>query len=168
VQKRRRPNIQSKVWTEHNHTHTTEEPWINVNRGHKKPPPVNHASYHQIPVIINQYDLLSKRENYELMSRESMGTRELKVKNEGRDKVQRAKHKHTEKKHKIIVTSDSHIRGCAAEIKLNVDVGFEVQGLVNPGTGVNIITTSPKIDIQHLSKQDVVVVWEGSNDVRKK
>ena len=44
-------------------SHTTEEPWITVNRGHKKPPPVNHASYHQIPIIINQYDLLSKREN---------------------------------------------------------------------------------------------------------
>jgi len=55
-------------------SHTTEEPWITVNRGHKKPPFVNHASYYQIPVIINQYDILSKRENYELVARESIGT----------------------------------------------------------------------------------------------
>jgi len=55
-------------------SHTTEEPWMTVNRGHKKPPSVNHATYHQIPVIKNRYDLLGKRENYELMARESMGT----------------------------------------------------------------------------------------------
>jgi hypothetical protein len=36
--------------------------------------------------------------------------------------------------------------------KLNLDEGFEVQGFVNPGTGVNTITTSAKTDIQHLSK----------------
>ena len=34
-------------------SHTTEEPWITVNRGHKNPPSVNYASYHQIPLIIN-------------------------------------------------------------------------------------------------------------------
>jgi hypothetical protein len=46
-------------------SHTTEELWIPVNRGHKKPPSVNHASYYQILIIINQYDLFSKMENYE-------------------------------------------------------------------------------------------------------
>ena len=106
------PNIESNIAS-----HSTEETWVTVNRGHKKPPSVNHASYHQIRVIINQYDLLSKRENYELTARESMGT-----------------------------------HGCAAEIKLNLDVGFEVQGFVNPGTGVNTITTSAKIDNQHQNK----------------
>ena len=148
-------------------SHTTKEPWIIVNRGHKKPPSVNHAMYHQIPVIKNQYDLLNKREIYELMAREPMATHEPKVKNESRDMVQRAKNKHVEKKHKIIVTGDSHARGCAAEIQLNLDEGFEVHGFVTPGTGVGTITTSAKSDIQYLSKQDVVVVWGGSRDVGK-
>jgi hypothetical protein len=89
-------------------SHTTEEPWITVNRGHKKPPSVNHATYHQIPVIKNQYDLLSKRENYELMAGKSMRTHEPKVKNESKDMVQRAKNKHVEKKHEIIVIGNSH------------------------------------------------------------
>ena len=35
-----------------------------------------------LPAVINQYGLLSERENYELMARESMGTHEPKVKNE--------------------------------------------------------------------------------------
>jgi len=134
-----------------------------VNRGHKKLPSVNHATYHQILVIINQYDLLSKGENYELMARESIGTHEPKVKNESRDKLQNAKNKHMEKKHKIIVIGDSHARGCAPEIELNLDEGFEVQGFVN--LGVNTIITSAKIDIKHLS---MVAVWGGSKDVGKK
>jgi hypothetical protein len=96
-----------------------------------------------------------------------MGTHEPKVKNESRDMVQRAKNKHVEKKHKVIVIGDSHGQGCATEIQLNLDEGFEVQGFVTPGTGVNTITTSAKSDIQHLSKQDVAVVWGGSIDVGK-
>jgi hypothetical protein len=107
-------------------SHTTEEPWITVIRGHKKPASVNHATYHQIPVIKNRYDFLSKRDNYELMARESMRTHEPKVKNENRNRVQKAKNKHMEKKHTIIVIGDSHARGCAAEIQLNLDEGFKV------------------------------------------
>jgi len=72
-----------------------------------------------------------------------------------------------EKKHRIIATGNGHVQGCEAEIKLNLDEGFEVQGLVIPGTGVNTIITSAKTDIQHLSKQEVVVVWGGSKDVGK-
>jgi hypothetical protein len=96
-----------------------------------------------------------------------MGTHEPKAENESRDKVQRAKNRHVEEKHKIIVYGNSHARGCAPEIKLNLDEGLEVQGFVNSGTGVHIITTSAKTDIQHLSKQDMVVVWGGSKDVGK-
>jgi len=44
---------------------------------------------------------------------------------------------------------------------------FRGARICNPGTGVNIITTSAKTDIQHLSKQDVVVAWGGSKDVGK-
>jgi hypothetical protein len=101
------------------------------------------------------------------MARESMGTHEPKVKNGSIDKVEGVKNKHMKKKHKIVVTGDSHARGCADEIKLNLDEGFKAQGCVNPGTGVNTITTSAKIDIQHLSRQDMVVVWGGSKDVGK-
>ena len=112
---------------------------------------------------------LVKKENYGLMARESKGTHEPKVKNEITAMVQREKNKHVEKKHKIIVIDDSQARECTAEIKLNLDENFEVQGFVTAGTEVrvNTITTSAKSDIQHLSKQDVAVVWGGSKDVGK-
>jgi hypothetical protein len=102
-------------------------------------------------VIINQYELLRNRGNYEQMAHESMKTHELEVRNKGRDKLHRKTKKHTEKKHKIVVIVDSHTRGCAAEIKSNVDEDFEFQGFVNPGTGLNTITSANR-DIQQQSK----------------
>jgi hypothetical protein len=78
--------------------------------------------YYQIPVIINQYELLRNRGNYEEMARDSRNTHELEAKNEGRDKVQKHTNKQMKKKHKVIrvVTGDSHARGCTAEIKSNL------------------------------------------------
>jgi len=81
--------------------------------------------------------------------------------------MQKKTNKQKEKKHRIIVIGDSHARGCAAEIKSNLDETFEVRGFVNPGAGFSTIITSAKGDIQQLSKQDVLVVWEGSKDVGK-
>jgi len=60
------------------------------------------------------------------MACESMKTHELEVRNEGRDKVQRKTNKQMEKKHKIIVSGDSHAQGSAAEIKSNLDEDFNV------------------------------------------
>jgi len=69
------------------------------------------------------------------------------------------------KKHKIIIISDSHARGGTSGIKYNLDEDFEVQGFLDPGTGVEMITNSAKVDIEHLTNQDVIVVWGDSKDV---
>jgi hypothetical protein len=71
------------------------------------------------------------------------------------------------KKHKIIIIGDSHARGCTSGITYSLDEDSEVQGSVDPGTDVEIITNSAKVDIEHLTKQDVIVVWGGSKDMRK-
>ena len=127
----------------------TEEQWKTGRRGRKKKTPtVNHASYYQIPVIINQYELLRNRGNDEQMAREPLKTHELEMRNEDRGIIQKKANKQKEKKHRIIVIGDSHARGCAAEIKSNLDEDFMVQGFVNPGTGLNTIITSAKRDIQ--------------------
>jgi len=67
-------------------------------------------------------------------------------------------------KHKIVIIGDSHARGCAAELKSNLDMDFEIQGYIKPGTGLKTISTSAKRDIQQQTTQDVVVMWGGSND----
>ena len=96
-----------------------------------------------------------------------MKTYELKTRKDSREKMRQKTNKQEKKKHKIIVIGDSHARGCAVEIKTNLDKDFDVLGFVNPGAGLNTITTSAELDIQQLSKQDVVIVWGGSRDVGK-
>jgi hypothetical protein len=81
--------------------------------------------------------------------------------------MQKKTNKQKEKNHRIIVIGDSHAWGCAAEIKSNVDETFKGWGFVNPGKGLSNVITAAKGDIQQLSKQDVLVVWEGSKDVGK-
>jgi hypothetical protein len=71
------------------------------------------------------------------------------------------------KKHKIIIVGGSNARGCTFGIKYNLEDDFEFQGFLDPGTGVDFITNSAKVDIEHLKKQDVTVVWGGSKDVGK-
>jgi len=101
------------------------------------------------------------------MARETVKTHELEMRNEDREKLQKKTNKQKEKKHRIRVTGDSHARGCAAEIKSNLDEHFKVQGFINLGAGLNNIITYAKRDIQQVSKQAVVVVWGGSKDVGK-
>jgi hypothetical protein len=75
----------------------TEEPWKTVSRGYKKPSSVNHALCYQILVIINRYELLRNKRNYEEMVRDSRNKHELEAKNEGGDKVQKKTNKQMEK-----------------------------------------------------------------------
>jgi hypothetical protein len=72
---------------------STEEQWKTVNKGHKKPPTVNHASYYQILVIINQDELLRNRGNDEQMAHEPRETQELQMRNEHRNRIQKKANK---------------------------------------------------------------------------
>jgi len=60
-----------------------------VNRGHKKPPTVNHAAYYQIPVVINRYEPLRNSRKEEQMAREPVKTHELEMRNDDREKMQK-------------------------------------------------------------------------------
>jgi len=58
-----------------------------------------------------------------------MKTHELEMRNEDREKMHEKTNKQKEKNHRIIVTGDSHARGCRAEIKSNLLENFEVKDL---------------------------------------
>jgi hypothetical protein len=45
--------------------------------------------------------------------------------------------------------------------------GFEVQGIVKPGSNMEIIVNTANIDIRKLTYKDVVVVWGGTRNVEK-
>jgi len=51
---------------------------------------------------------------------------ELETRKEDREKIRKRANNQKEMKHKIIVIGDSHGRGCAAEIKSNLDENFDI------------------------------------------
>jgi len=53
-------------------------------------------------------------------------------------------------------------------VQHNLKSGYEVQGLVKPGSYLaTVLNTAKKKDIEELTKNYVVVVWGGTKDVGK-
>jgi hypothetical protein len=69
--------------------------------------------------------------------------------------------------HKVLIVGDSHARGCAAEVKRRLNSEYEVIGFANPGSTMKAIKESATGKIDQLTKEDIVVLWGGSNDVAK-
>jgi hypothetical protein len=75
--------------------------------------------------------------------------------------------KQPKKQHKIMVLGDSHARGCATEVNHLLKNSFEVPGFVNPGSRMKYMKNTSKVKLQQLTKNDVVVLCGGSNDIVK-
>jgi hypothetical protein len=71
------------------------------------------------------------------------------------------------KKQKIVVVGDSFTSGIASELLLNPGSAFEVMGYVKPGSGMEVITDMAKKEITTLTKEDMVIIWGGANDIAK-
>jgi hypothetical protein len=71
------------------------------------------------------------------------------------------------RKHKIIIAGDSHTRGLASNLKHNLNNDFDLNGFVKPGADINMITSSLTVDSKHLTSNDILVLWGGTNDVSK-
>ena len=70
---------------------------------------------HAVPMILHQSELLSNMRDCELMTSNSIGGYELKVKHKSNNKVQNINKKLVEKKkHKVIIIGDHPARGCAS------------------------------------------------------
>jgi hypothetical protein len=70
-------------------------------------------------------------------------------------------------KQKIVISGDSHARNSAAELQHNTSPTFTVSSFVKPGTGMESIVDTMKEDIKKLKSDDDVIIWGGSNDIRK-
>jgi hypothetical protein len=71
------------------------------------------------------------------------------------------------KKRKVVIIGDNHARGCATEVSNNLGKTLEVSGIVMPGCRLEAITQLAKREIYNLTKEGVVVVWGGANDISK-
>jgi hypothetical protein len=63
--------------------------------------------------------------------------------------------------HKVLIIGDSHARGCAAEVKRRLNSEYEVIGFANLGPKMKTIKQSATGKINHLTKEDIVVLWGG-------
>jgi hypothetical protein len=71
------------------------------------------------------------------------------------------------KVHKVLILGDSHARGYASEVKHQLDKEYELFGFINPGSGMKDIKESTKMKMAQLTREDIVVLWGGSNDVAR-
>jgi len=70
--------------------------------------------------------------------------------------------------HNVLIIGDSHARLCSTNIKSEIKVNYNVQGLVKPGAGAGILVNTVNSDITILTKNDVVIFCTSANDVAKK
>jgi hypothetical protein len=135
--------------------------WIHVPSPRQKRDRKPEANYTQpIPTIVNRYELLNilKQPTNITLNR----TLQLKQKTEER-KIKTMRRR----KHEVLIIGDSHARGCAAEVSANLDEDFEVSGLVMPGSTLEAVTNTAKKEIAPLTRDDVIVVWGGTNHISK-
>jgi len=71
------------------------------------------------------------------------------------------------KDQKMLIIGDSHTRLWTQNVKSHIKENFHVQGLVKPGAGVDILVTTTNSNITRLTKNDVVIICGGANDVAK-
>jgi hypothetical protein len=65
------------------------------------------------------------------------------------------------------VFGDSFTRGTASELLHNPGSAFEFIGYVKPGPGLEVITNMTKKEISTLTKEGMIVIWGGTNDIEK-
>jgi hypothetical protein len=63
--------------------------------------------------------------------------------------------------HNILILGETHFGGMATKLRHNL-------GLEKPGADWAAISTSGMNDIRDFSKRDLVIVWDDTNDLRRK
>jgi hypothetical protein len=105
-----------------------------VVKGMKKITTPQHQDSFNIPVINNRYNRLPISKECEVS--EAISSSAVQQKS--------AKKISNKKKNKVIIIGDSHARGCASEVQLNLDLTFETQGTVKPGAILQEIISPPR------------------------
>ena len=73
----------------------------------------------------------------------------------------------TSKEHSVILLGDSHVRGIADRLSLNLGSSFHTTGCAKPSATLNYITSSEISELRKLSKSDMVVLCGGTLDIAR-
>ena len=66
-----------------------------------------------------------------------------------------------------MIVGESHSKGCATNEKGYLSDNYKVQGLVKPETCSDILTKTAMNINKNLTKNDILLLWSGGNDVAK-
>jgi lysophospholipase L1-like esterase len=76
-------------------------------------------------------------------------------------------YKCSKRKNKILILGDSHSRGIANELQQHVGEDSIVQALIKPGANIEAILRQKDLAIAKLAKQDVCIIWGGTQDISR-
>ena len=68
-------------------------------------------------------------------------------------------------KSKVLILSDSYLRGCVVKINNNLATSFRTSGWVKPGAPTEEILNKANLDVVNMKMHDVIVLCAGVNDV---
>jgi len=72
-----------------------------------------------------------------------------------------------ERRHKIVLIGDSHIKGLSSELKHILGGDFVILGFAKPNASVGELRDTIKKEVNKLTKDDVLVFWGVTSDVSK-
>jgi len=61
--------------------------------------------------------------------------------------------------HKVLIVGDIRTRGCASEVRNELNNEYEVFGFINPGSEMKNIKESGKMKMAQLTNDDILVLW---------
>ena len=70
-------------------------------------------------------------------------------------------------KHEVAIIGESHVRNCSTFLQGNLNTDYKISSFVKPGALMNEITITAKEKLKSLKKDDLVIVWGGTNDISR-
>jgi hypothetical protein len=131
-----------------------------MTRTHKRNNNDRGDNNYRIPVIKNRYKLPRDIEVNETETFDSPENQEI-MKHYKKQASSR------KKRHRIVIIGDSHGRACASKLSYNLNSDYEVQWIIKLNADLMAITKTVKEEVELLTKNDVVVIWGDTRDVRR-
>jgi hypothetical protein len=66
---------------------------------------------------------------------------------------------------RVLILSDSHLRGCTTKINNYLDNTFRTNGWIKPGASAEEILNTPNLEVASMNSHDLIVLCAGANDM---